>query len=180
MLGQLVPLVCSVAHEPVLCCSGPDCCIAPPRPPAGAGAGASTCGTEHLAGGDGQADPWQRHHPRVCRHRKRSASRRGLRRLLHPAPDQQLKQQRWIGAQLLRRLGARTVRRGYLLSQVQTAIGFQPLPPGAGMAGGGAWVSMKVAQLLVPILQRPSVMALDGTGGLDCGASGLHRSMLLA
>ena len=49
---------------------------------------------------------------------------------------------------------------------------------GAGKAAG-AWVSMKVAQLLVPLLQRPSVMALDGTGGLDCGASGLHRSRLL-
>jgi hypothetical protein len=50
---------------------------------------------------------------------------------------------------------------------------------GAGMAAG-AWVRMEVAQLSVPILQRPSVMALDGTGGLDCGASGLHRSRLLA
>jgi predicted nucleotidyltransferase len=29
---------------------------------------------EHLAGGDGQAGPWDRNHPRVCRHRERAAS----------------------------------------------------------------------------------------------------------
>ena len=44
ILGQLAPFVCSVAHEFVLCCSGPGRCIASPWSPATAGAGASLGG----------------------------------------------------------------------------------------------------------------------------------------
>jgi hypothetical protein len=53
-----------------------------PPPTAGAVGGPSPArmlplplgGAERLAGGDGQAGPWDRNHPRVCRHRERAAS----------------------------------------------------------------------------------------------------------